>query len=124
MTAYPRNLARDAAETPSVPACSSDAQFFAHVDGLELTARAMIEAGRAQIDAGNAQLESCRALRALGPASAAANIAGELIPVASVAQMIGTTKAAIRMKVRRAKVGVKMGGRVYVHRSAIPALYV
>jgi len=107
----------------TTPAHSSDAEFLAHVEGLELAARAMIEAGRAQIDAGNAQLESCRALRALGPASAAANIAGELVPIGCVARMIGVSKDAMRMKVRRAKVGIKMGGRVYVHSAAIPALY-
>jgi hypothetical protein len=123
MTARPRNLARDAGEMSTTPAHSSDAEFLAHVEGLELAARAMIEAGRAQIDAGNAQLESCRALRALGPASAAANIAGELVPIGCVARMIGVSKDAMRMKVRRAKVGIKMGGRVYVHSAAIPALY-
>ncbi len=123
MTAHPRNLARDAAETPSVPACSSDAQFFAHIDDLERSCLAMIEAGRAQIEAGNARLESCRALRALGRASAPADIANDLIPIASVAKMIGVSKAAMRMKVRRARIGVKIGGRIHVHRTAIPALY-
>ncbi|HEY8126152.1 MAG TPA: hypothetical protein VIF88_12130 [Methylocystis sp.] len=123
MTAHPQNWARDAAEVSAIPVNSSDAEFLAHVDGLERAARAMIEAGRAQIDAGNAQLESCRALRALGPASAAANIAGELVSIGSVAQIIGVSKDAVRMKVRRAKIGVKRGGRVYVHSAAIPALY-
>ena len=116
MTAHPRNCAREVLATPGAPACSSDAEFLAHVEGLELAARAMI-------DAGNAQLESCRALRALGPASAAANIAGELVSIGSVAQIIGVSKDAVRMKVRRAKIGVKRGGRVYVHSAAIPALY-
>ena len=47
MTADPRDCAREVLETPSAPACSSDVEFFTHVDGLELAARAMIEAGRA-----------------------------------------------------------------------------
>ena len=40
MTAHPRNLARDAAEMSTIPAHSSDAEFLAHIDGLELVARA------------------------------------------------------------------------------------
>ena len=123
MTAYPRNFARDAAETPNVSTCSNDAQFFAHVDDLERAGRAMIEAGRAQIEAGNAQLESCRALRALGRASAPADIASDLVAIASVAKMIGASKAAVRRKAWRKGVCVRIGGRLHVHRSAIGALY-
>jgi len=123
MTARPRNLARDAGEMSTTPAHSSDAEFLAHVEGLELAARAMIEAGRAQIDAGNAQLESCRALRLLGRASAPTNIASDLVPIASVAKMIGVSKAAVRRKAWRKGVCVRVGGRLHVHQSAIGALY-
>ena len=124
MTADPRDCAREVLETPGAPACSSDVEFFTHVDGLELAARAMIEAGRAQIDAGNAQLESCRALRLLGRASAPTNIASDLVPIASVAKMIGVSKAAVRRKAWRKGVCVRVGGRLHVHQSAIGALYV
>ena len=123
MTAHPRNCASDAADMLDVPAHSSDAEFLAHVDGLELAARAMIEAARAQIDAANAQLESCRALRTLGRASAPADIASDLVPIGSVAKMIGVSKDAVRKKAWRKGVCVRVGGRLHVHRSAIGALY-
>ena len=69
-------------------------------------------------------IESENDERALGPASAAANIAAELVPIASVAKMIGVSKAAVRRKAWRKGVCVRVGGRLHVHRSAIGALYV
>jgi hypothetical protein len=114
MTAHPRNCASDAAETLDVSAL---------VDDLERAARAMIQAGNAQIVQGEAQLESCRALRAQCHASDAADMASDLIPVTKVAQLIGVSKEAMRMKVRRKGVGIKVGGRLHVHVSAIGSLY-
>jgi hypothetical protein len=114
MMAHPRNCASDAAETLDVSML---------VDDLERTARALIEAGKAQIVHGEAQLESCRALRAQCHASGAADMASELILASKVAQLIGVSKEAMRMKVRRKGIGVKVGGRLHVHVSAISSLY-
>ena len=72
---------------------------------------------------GSAQLASCRALRALGRASAPADIASEFVPIGSVAKMIGVSKGAVRKKAWRKGVCVRIGGRLHVHRSAIGALY-
>jgi predicted TIM-barrel fold metal-dependent hydrolase len=130
MTAHPQKLASDAAETLDVPAHSSDAQFLAHVDDLERAGRAMIDAGKAQIDAGKAQvaqgstqLEICRALRNQRRAAEAAEMAGDLVSVANVAKILGKSKAAIRMKVFRMRVGVKVGASVHIHRGVIGSLY-
>jgi hypothetical protein len=130
MTAHPRNCASDAAEALDDPAHSSSTEFLAHVEALERVGRAMIDAGKAQIDAGkaqiaqgSAQIESCRALRNQRHAAQAAEIAGDLVSVANVAMMLGKSKAAIRMKVRRMRVGVKVGGSVHIHRGAIGSLY-
>jgi hypothetical protein len=121
--AIERCAPRAAAETPSVAACSSDAEFLAYVDGLEVTARAMIEAAVAQTAAGNVLLESCRALRLLGRASAPTDIAGDLVPIASAAKMLGVTKAAVRKKAWRKGVCVRVGARLFIHQTAISALY-
>ena len=83
----------------------------------------MIEAGKAKIFQGNAQLETCRALRALRFTSETANMASDLLSVSNVARIFFTSEEAIRKAAWRKKVGVKLGGRVFIHRSALGALY-
>jgi hypothetical protein len=61
-------------------------------------------------------------VRAIAAGEASAD--DELISVAEVAAMMGTTKDAARKQLKRAGVDVKSGGRLYAPRTALATLYV